>query len=386
MVLTTATACRVAEVGSEVGAPLRAGPARDPWQHPFPWDSIWNVPVGTLARTVPAGLGGFGDRFGPDEDILLLDPHAPVVELGRTDAEWDATRTRCGSITTAGGPLARVRVPTGFSTDPGYLGKTPNHAAALLRPDGRTVVETQPFHRCGPGGPAVSAYQWGIVDPRTDDGIAGSHGGSGMSALGGTIRLGEWVPGGRIDHALKIEVDCARWCTYDPDDTTPGYRWPAQKADDAAASRYGGTGPALEMGALLALPPDFDVDGLRTEAARVLAVALRDFGAYLVDDTAGPTVAVAVEWSDRGRVVDEFAATWGFRLDDQRTTGCVDDSASCAFLTDVGGIVAALVVVDDNAPGRVGGAGPRRAPCAGPFLDGTGGAPRGCGTAGVAAR
>lgn len=386
-VLVALTAgCRVSDVDRTIGAPLRAGPERDPWRQPFPWDSIWNVPLGTLVAAVPAGLEAEGARFLPDEDVLLGDPTAPVVDLWRTDAGWDPTRTRCGSMTTLGGTLGQIRVPTGFSTDPGYLGRTPNQAAALLRPDGRTVLETQPFHRCGPDGPAVSAYVWGVVDPRLDDGIVGAHGGSGMSALGGTIRLGEWVPGGRIAHAVKIELDCARWCAFDPADPTPGYRWPARKADDGAASRYGGTTAALQMGALVALPTGFDVVGLRTEAARVLAAALRDYGAYLVDDTAGPTVAVAVEWGDRGRVTDEFAAAWGFPLDDGRAIGCGDGSARCAFLTDIGDIVAALVVIDANGPGRIGGEGPRRAACAGPFADGTGGAPLGCGLAGVAGR
>lgn len=100
----------------------------------------------------------------------------------------------------------------------------------------------------------------------------------------------------------------------------------------------------------------------------------------------GDAVAFAVEWGDRGRVVDEFAAAWGFPLDDARRIGCTDGSTRCAFLADLGDLLAALVVVDDNAPDRIGGAGARRAPCAGPFPNGSGGAPPSCGTVGVAAR
>jgi hypothetical protein len=40
-----------------------------------------------------------------------------------------------------------------------------------------------------------------------------------------------------------------------------------------------------------------------------------------------------------------------------------------------------LDLVDNNTPGTPGGGplgGPRRAPCAGAFADGTGGAPPGC--------
>ena len=45
------------------------------------------------------------------------------------------------------------------------------------------------------------------------DGIGGAHGGSGLSSIGGSIRLGELLPGAPpIPHALKIEL--GNWWYY----------------------------------------------------------------------------------------------------------------------------------------------------------------------------
>jgi hypothetical protein len=97
--------------------------------------------------------------------------------------------------------------------------------------------------------------------------------------------LGELVPGGRIPHTLKL-VMTSRWFAYNQDGT-PGYRWPATKADGHASwLTYRGSVPALEMGALLALKPDFAIDDLQTEPARIIARCLQDYGGYLCD-TAG---------------------------------------------------------------------------------------------------
>ena len=57
----------------------------------------------------------------------------------------------------------------------------------------------------------------------------GAHGGTGMSGLGGSLRLGELVKGGApIRHALAVAPNCPVNCMACPD--TPGaaqFRWPA---------------------------------------------------------------------------------------------------------------------------------------------------------------
>ena len=133
----------------------------------------------------------------------------------------------------------------------------------------------------------VSQYRPPDDNIITGDGIRGAHGGSGMSSIGGTIRLGELVPNGIIRHALKVNLYAQKYLAYNEDET-PGYRWPAIRADGYAnESTYGGPNPALEMGALLALLPNFDVNSLQTEPGRIIATAFINYGGYVVDDTAG---------------------------------------------------------------------------------------------------
>jgi hypothetical protein len=366
------------------GHPIEPEPtvprSRDARTWPFAWDSIWNLPVGRDARLVAAGMDLEGSVVGADEDILVLEPDAPATDVVVNEAGWDGSRSRCGEADPDQVLIEDVPIPTGFSTDPGYLGGTPNHSAALLQADGRTIVQTQPFHRCGAGGLATSQFLFDSDDIVDGDGIRGAHGGSMMSSLGGTIRLGELVPGGAIHHALKLNVNCAQWCSFADDeaDGNPGHRWPAVAADDYAPGTYGGTNLALQMGSLLVLPADFDLTGLHSEAARIIARAMRDHGAYIVDDTAYPAVNFTTEWSPDGRVIDEFARTWGFAFAPDATIGCDAKDAGCRWANDIGSVMAALRVVDDNAPDTIGGAGARRVACAPAFADGRGGAPASC--------
>ena len=59
--------------------------------------------------------------------------------------------------------------------------------------------------RVEPGDP-VFGYNFGDTDLR-GDGIRGSHGGSAMSALGGSIRLGELTRGEPIRHAIDLLLE-----------------------------------------------------------------------------------------------------------------------------------------------------------------------------------
>lgn len=348
-------------------SPDRAAPAgvatdRNALLWPFRSDSIWNTPIGDGAIYVDAGITA-GTGLDPDEDILILTPTAPAVPVYEHTAGWDGSTTRCANVTSK--VLANVPIPPDFRTDPGYRGLTPNAAAAILLPDGRTVSQMQPFHRCADGR-AVAQYVFDDDDLVTGNGLVGAHGGSGMSSIGGTIRLGELLPGSRIRHSLKIEVFAKKFLTLRRD-STPGYRWPASRADEYASSGYQATNPALEMGALLALPPDFDVKSLSTEPARILAAALRDYGAYIVDDTAQDVVAVATEWGPAGRVSTEFKANYGFDMFTLPDVDCRAAADACAWRDDIQRVVGALAVVDNNTPGSVGGPGKRRVACAPPI-------------------
>jgi hypothetical protein len=104
------------------------------------------------------------------------------------------------------------------------------------------------------------------------------------SVLGGLLRLGELIPGGAIRHALKVNIFCNINCSHDPKDTTPGYHWPAVKADGYAGDpnsliRHRSKNPALKMGLLLAIYPSVNLTslaenslGLETEPGLMLAI------------------------------------------------------------------------------------------------------------------
>lgn len=327
---------------------------RDPLLQPFASDSIWNHPIGDQAVYVPAQL--MRSRiFGvfAEEEIIVLSPDAPLTAVYENHADWEKGADR----STHDGPIIdHLPIPSLFTTH-GHIPGTPNHAASVLRADGRTLHHSQPFTRAKAGAPATSHYVW----PDSDiygDGIIGAHGGSGLSALGGTIRLGELVPDGHIAHALKIVMSSKYFSCID--DGTVGYRWPATKADGHVSIwTYRGSQPALQMGSLLALKPNFTISSLRTEPARIIARALRDYGCYVCDSSGWDAYYLAYEWSPRGRVCSEFKQHWGHDL--------VMKDLRHPWSQDMAMIIESLHVIDDNAPQRIGGAGKPRVAMAPPL-------------------
>ena len=138
--------------------------SRDAASWPFAWNSIWNLPRGSSAKLVPAAIAAStGMGMTVDEDVLVLEPGAPKTNIELNTAGWDGSKTRCGSIQTGTVVARDVPIPANFSTEGSYLGATPNQSAALLMGDGATIIQTQPFHRCGANGPATSQYVFGQV-------------------------------------------------------------------------------------------------------------------------------------------------------------------------------------------------------------------------------
>ena len=345
---------------------------RDPIAWPFTADSIWNMPIHNDATYVDAQIR-MPTAAGPtiDAEILILQPNAPTRPLVENNAGWDGN-PRCTSLT--GETLVpAVPVPEDFATYPEKEGQTPNNSGAILMPDGVTLFQTQPLHVCGPGGIVTSEYTWDTHNIRTDAGIEGAHGGSGLSAFGGSIRVGELLPGSVIRHAIKMNFFAER-NFYFGAEPTPGYRWPATWSDSYAnPETYGGKVPEFEIGALLALKPDFNVNSLQTEPARIIARAAQDYGVYAVDDTAWDVFALNVEEGAQGSVTGEFRKAYGYSLDNEvPRLDCTDTSDACAWSQDMWMILKNLHVVDNNSATTIGG-GPnsdtanRRAPMAPPF-------------------
>lgn len=324
--------------------------ARDPWFWPFAQDSIWNLPLGSNAEYVPAGIGP-ASAIAADVDLLFRVPEGSPERPIYDPASW---RRRCLGTNVAD-PTRRktLPIPDDWIIPDATRTETPNNASAFLLPDGRTLVQINPLARCRAQGPV---YGWVTEDVDLyGSGIPGGHGGSGLSSIGGTIRLGELTDSDPILHALKVNLWAERYLYYNEEDETPGYRWPARTADSYAQEVYGGTNPALKMGSLLALPPwlnEADLQ-LETEIASKLFHTLQTYGAYVVDDSYSDAHYVAIE----AGVDDEVLSKYGYSF----------DQSTDALKNDLNKLFQAFYVVNNNAPDAIGGGGEPRAPLAPPL-------------------
>lgn len=293
-----------------------------------------------------------------DNDIIILKPTAPATAVKYNSAGWGGG-DRCS--TASGTTLATVPIPTGFIV--GNSGD--NNSAAILASDGRTLVNPQPFTRCTSGSQATSIVRYADTDIY-GDGLDGSHGGSRMSALGGTIRLGELRPGQQgPQHALKCNV----WSTrelYHATVNADTFRWPALTSDSGAVGDYGTDGDnqntAMKMGALLAIPASTTIASLNllSEPGTQLAWTLQNYGMYIVDSTGGAAFALEAELSPDGSKQAEFQADYGYPME-QRVNDFTD------WCGDIQKIRVALAVVDNNSASSVGGGGVPRQPLAAPL-------------------
>jgi len=346
---------RVATLASLLAAalPLAAQTAfRDPLVQPFAVDSVWNMPIGSGAQYVAINMSGTpgNDVWAPmpqiDDDYIVFTPNAPLTAINYSDAAWTG-RDRCPAT---GGLLVQVPIPTSLVV-PNTLG---NNGAAFLMPDGRTIIQTQPFTRCVAGGPATSVIQFASVDIY-GDGRLGGHGGSSLSTVGGTIRIGEFRPGAPIQHAIKIDVDTpvilARCST-----AADCFRWPAFTADAGAPGSYGTQNPnpvpGMKMGALLAIPASTNLNalGLESVPGQMLAWTLQNYGAYIVDSSGGTGFVISAENGPNGSVRAQFAADFGTPLE-QRV------NSNTPWSRDMQRLVQALYLVTNNGPTSIGGGG-----------------------------
>ena len=104
------------------------------------------------------------------------------------------------------------------------------------------------------------------------------------------------------------------------------------------------------MGSLLAIPPSVTAAtlGLQTEPGRKLFKTLKDYGAYVADDTAFDTHAFTME----SGALQEFEDRYGYAFRGNEGP----------FFDDVMALFSALHVVDNNGPNRIGGGGTLRQP------------------------
>eukprot|EP01044_Picomonas_judraskeda_P016876 COSAG03_NODE_3073_length_2248_cov_2.164728_2_plen_253_part_00 len=181
-----------------------------------------------------------------------------------SQCEPRANNTWCHCVEVGNRSGTQLGVPHEFTTA-GHAGN--NGATFYLN---RThVVQMQPLYRCAPGAPILALWH-GPSEMASDhhvqslwgDGTFGAHGGSGLSSLGGQIRLGELNESAPpISHALSFELFAHLWY-YCRDHTNRSscFRWPATTADGYACEPtsplvYGGTNENLTVGSLLVRSP-----------------------------------------------------------------------------------------------------------------------------------
>ena len=405
----------------------RAAPraCRDRWLEPFSSDSIWNTAIGSAARFEPAGLfapgdaRGLPDNFHNDQDFLLRthagDPLTTWINQGDWGADDHCTVQQhthsgvsCGPNTRAlDGCHAEIRLPaqwTSASDCDGTgsncrspVGQSNNNAMALLLPDNETLVQMQPVYRCDVY-PAPLLARWGNATdggpqrfPNTTSifghGTFGAHGGSGLSSVGGSIRLGELLPAAPpINHALKIELGNFWYfgaAQLNPPTLDNGgrtqYVWPAigsNGAFNATANRsnagYTGTNPFLAPGALLAIPASLAAAvETTTPVGAKIKIAMTDYGGYIVDGSGSgiaphPHHNLAAICMDAAvnrelRVAYNVSIAYPHGVANPRLapTGPVQDHA---LYEDLLRVFQALQVVTNNAAESVGGGGTPRVP------------------------
>lgn len=353
-------------VVSNPGAVTPQPPAntRDPLKQPFASTSIWNMPIGSGAQYVPARLSGnpgnniWAGMPTVDLEHIVLTPTAPQTNINTSSVGWSGGN-RCNAT---GGLLLTVPMPSNYVVPNNNL----NSSATFLMADKRTLVQTQPLARCTAGAPATSMAKFANVD-LYGPGITGAHGGSGLSAIGGTLRMGELRPGQSTGpaHALKVNVygkEALFKCTTRAD----CYRWPAVTGDSYAVGWYGtanaNSNTAMKMGALLAIPYSVSVASLNleTQPAKLLAWTLQNYGAYIVDDTYAPGFDIQVEDGPNGSKPTEFKADWGFDMGQKVNN-------NTAWRRDMQKLVQALSVVNNNSATSIGGGGTPRQPLAAPI-------------------
>ncbi len=330
---------------------------RDHWLWPFSQDSIWNTPIGADAEYVSGGhFPGQGYIHADDEIHLKANATDPI----RTIYSPGSWTERC-SGTIPGEFESEMNFPDGIivpdAITTGGVYETPNNVAAILKPDGRTLVQLEPLCRTDPTGP-VYGYQY----PRNEDiygqGINGTHWGSGLSGIGGSIRTGELTGDEPIKHALKLNV----WGKYLYYDTqlNKGYRWPADRHDNYALNNYHGTDPEVQMGSLVALDPDVTPEelGITSEPGLKFFYALQDYGAYIADDTGWDAYGFSLSYEARY----EFAEHYGYSFNQ----GAGGSGEAGEYYDDMTTLIENLYVISNSSESNVGGGGERRAPLASP--------------------
>jgi hypothetical protein len=218
--------------------------------------------------------------------IVEADVDTPVVSITCT-AQRDEI---CGVES-----VAPIRIPEDAAPNTGTDG-----ALVVVDTDAGRTYELWRAERVSASEWSV---EWGSTNELDGDGITTSGGsGSGLSRLVGIVRIDE-LRNGAIDHA--IAVSSSETCTSE-------WRDPAWSSDGRRDGPH-----CVPMGARLQLDPTIDLDGLELRPGeRIVAEALQEYGAYVVDSGASLiSVFFELEPPTPGNELGEVLTDLGFRWD-----------------------------------------------------------------------
>ena len=238
------------------GLPQAQRLARNPYFWPFSSDSPWNTPLGSGAKFEPL----------PGQPFLA---DGPLVRAMRGRHPFFGRPTDTVRRVWVGGEVrADVRLgenalpPTGLVEPVVLMQRARRYALELLdvqvRPDGdleAADIERTDLAGSGTSPASIPAKPFGL------------------SNLGGLIRMGE-LSGG-IRHALSARVHRERLGGRNSFQK-PSTIWPAVGGDAASKA-------TLNVGTLLAIPPDVDIRALVGDSGPgyELARAMQDYGVYI---------------------------------------------------------------------------------------------------------
>ena len=321
---------------------------RDPYHWPFARNSIWNTPIGSNAEYKPAGFQP-EPAFGIDKEI--------VYTTDESDERLEICNSRNGRWPTDEKDIVHTGSYMYWPRGLIFPATSGNACCAIIQPDGHTIIQIQPTCRADVNSKHIVGWSRAPID-LLGEGLYGTHWGSGLSSLGGSIRLGELISDEPLHHALKLNI-LAKVYAYIGDEV-PGYRWPADRHDAYARNVYGGTDPELRMGSLLALPKDSTPEsiGIKTEVGKKLFYALRDYGCYIVDDSAQDCYSIDADI----QTMKELKRETGINLN--MVVSMSDTTIQRNFTKDFMALITNLMIITNNDSKNVGGGGTPRAPLA----------------------
>jgi hypothetical protein len=325
----------------------------------------WPVaPVRSGAHYTPARFPTrTGSAMTAETTILSLDKNQPVVPVLQSAGQHNRLCT--------GNPPYSPAIALPFDQRIIVPGSSRNDPWCFIASDGVHRWEGGYCVHCTVGGELAVGHP-GLRGTITDDATGGGgSGGSAISTLAGTIRVGEFTNGtygdGMIRHCLRWDLCGFTDLSHLGGDTPgSGFHAPALHpdggySDPTSNNYYGGPVSASVMGSLAAIPQSVDLStlGLLSEPGRKLAWTAKYFGGRCCNNTVSSTWAICVEQNGTDSVEAEFRRLYGFSFG-----GRLGDNA---WTHDADIILRTLQIIDNDGPAQWGGPGTPLQPLAPAF-------------------